>query len=72
GNGNDTIILSGNLGDYEWTGTAGDFTITDLRVDSPDGTNTVIDVEVVEFSNATFSTEALFANVKLYDEDGNL
>ncbi len=72
GSGENTFVLSGNVADYQWTAIMGGFEITDLRPGSPDGTDTLLEVEFVQFDDITLSVAALFADVQLFDEDGNL
>jgi Ca2+-binding RTX toxin-like protein len=50
----DTAVYSGAWVDYNISGT-GPFTITDTRGGSPDGTDTVSNVENFQFSNGTFT-----------------
>ncbi|HXC54132.1 MAG TPA: ELWxxDGT repeat protein [Rhizomicrobium sp.] len=53
GAGNDTAVFSGALANYSLVDNAGVFTVTDNRVGSPDGTDTVSNVESFKFSDAT-------------------
>ncbi|MEP4431976.1 MAG: cadherin-like domain-containing protein [Hyphomicrobiales bacterium] len=55
--GNDTAIFSGNYSDYTITQYANSFTIRDDRPSSPDGTDTVHNVENFQFSDGTVSAE---------------
>ena len=58
GIGTDTVVYSGAWVDYTVSGT-GPFTLTDNRVNSPDGTDTVSNVENFQFSNVTATTAQL-------------
>ncbi len=62
GTGSDTAVFSGVRSDYmivESTGPSGtSFTITDLRGGSPDGTDTLTNVEKFQFTDQTFSFPA--------------
>ena len=69
--GTDTLVLSGNVADYSWAAAPGGFTITDEREGSPDGTDTVENVEFVEFLDATFAASDFFAPIQVYDEEGD-
>ncbi|WP_230532830.1 calcium-binding protein [Microvirga roseola] len=52
GAGHDIAYFSGTKNDYEFTQVRpGVWTVTDMRAGSPDGTDTVIDVEVLSFNN---------------------
>jgi len=55
GIGNDTVVYSGAYSDYSLTWIAGGFTIVDLRGGSPDGTDTVTNVEAITFSHGTYT-----------------
>ncbi|MBG6143774.1 mannose-6-phosphate isomerase-like protein (cupin superfamily) [Labrenzia sp. EL_142] len=58
--GNDTAVYSGNHADYSITDHGnGSFTIADTRSGSPDGTDTVWDVENFEFADGTLSASDL-------------
>lgn len=59
GGADDIAFYSGNLVDYRITGSPGALTIADLREGSPDGTDTVINVEWLAFANGTFTTEEI-------------
>ncbi len=57
--GEDTAIYSGTVSDYSiQANNNGSYTVTDLRGGSPDGTDTVRDIEMFEFSSGTVSLEA--------------
>ena len=58
GIGTDTVVYSGAWVDYTVSGT-GPFTLTDDRVNSPDGTDTVSNVENFQFSNVTATAAQL-------------
>ena len=54
GNGNDTAVYSGQKGDYKLASFgAGAYSITDLRFGSPDGADTLVDIERLKFSDMT-------------------
>lgn len=54
GTESDTAVYSGNLGDYSIVQNVdGSFTITDLRGGSPDGVDTLRNVEFFQFANTT-------------------
>ncbi|MCB1088897.1 MAG: hypothetical protein KDM63_17815, partial [Verrucomicrobiae bacterium] len=55
GGGDDTAILSGNLADYEISRVDETITITDLRLNSPDGTDTLTGVESLAFADTTIN-----------------
>jgi len=54
GIGTDTVNYSGNYHDYSFSWLSGGFTIVDLRDGSPDGTDTVTNVESVTFAGISF------------------
>ncbi|MHA7772762.1 cadherin domain-containing protein [Roseibium sp. M-1] len=51
GLGTDTAVFSGNFGDYTITENEGVFTVTDNRPGSPDGTDTIVNVENFRFAD---------------------
>ncbi|MCM8881758.1 MAG: tandem-95 repeat protein [Candidatus Thiodiazotropha sp.] len=53
GAGTDTAIFSGNWSDYTITENAGTYTVIDTRGSSPDGTDTVKNVEFFQFADLT-------------------
>ncbi|MBL9151358.1 MAG: right-handed parallel beta-helix repeat-containing protein, partial [Verrucomicrobiales bacterium] len=53
GTGADTVIYSGNYADYEVTRADDTITITDLRLNSPDGTDTLTGVDALAFADTT-------------------
>ena len=53
GGDNDTAVYSGNWSDYTITENNGTYTIVDNRDGSPDGTDTVTDVENFQFADGT-------------------
>jgi serralysin len=60
GSDTDTARYSGNSSDYTFLQlTNGDIQVTDHRAGSPDGTDTVRNVEFFEFDNATLAANAL-------------
>ena len=55
--GIDTVVFSGNLSDYTTVKISStQFTITDIRDGSPDGTDTISRAEFIEFADQTVST----------------
>jgi Ca2+-binding RTX toxin-like protein len=56
GAGNNTAVYSGNFSDYKITVHLGITTITDLRPDSPDGTDTLTNIEVLKFADGAHNT----------------
>jgi VCBS repeat-containing protein len=58
----DTVIYSGDAIDYSVTDNEdGTYTITDMRAGSPDGTDTVTEVEFFQFADGTYSAGVLVA-----------
>ncbi|WP_299470526.1 cadherin domain-containing protein [uncultured Roseibium sp.] len=55
GSGTDTVRYSGNRADYTVSENAGTITIVDMRTGSPDGTDTLTNVETFEFADGTYS-----------------
>jgi serralysin len=54
GAGNDTAIYSGVMSAYSWSQDAdGSWTITDLRTGSPDGTDTLRNLEFLQFADSS-------------------
>jgi Ca2+-binding RTX toxin-like protein len=52
GSGSDTVVYAGNRSDYDISyNDHGTFTVVDLRPGSPDGTDTVVDVETFRFAD---------------------
>ena len=64
GSGEDKVVFRGFLNDYTITSNDDHFTIKDNRSQSPDGVDTVSDVEIYAFSDQTLSEDELklFAN----------
>jgi serralysin len=59
GSGTDTAVFAGTSADYGWVKNAdGSWTITDLRSGSPDGKDTLVSVELLQFSNGQVSPGA--------------
>ena len=57
--GTDTALFAGKSTDYSWVkNTNGSWTITDLRAGSPDGKDTLVGVEVLQFSDSQKSLGA--------------
>ena len=65
GPGTDTAVYSGNRANYavSYNTTTQTFTIADQRAGSPDGTDTVTNVEVFQFADGTLSSTALIAQL---------
>lgn len=72
GSGTDAALYSGRSGDYRLSrNTDGSLSITDLRTGSPDGTDKLVSVEQLKFSNITVANlftlptavETAFANI---------
>ncbi|MBO6551026.1 MAG: tandem-95 repeat protein, partial [Rhizobiales bacterium] len=60
--GEDTVIYSGARADYQIISLSSNrVRITDLRQDSPDGTDEVSNVEKFSFADGTFTSDALFS-----------
>lgn len=55
GAGEDTAVFSGNSEDYDIVFNDGVVTVTDLRGGSPDGTDTLYNMEKAQFANETIS-----------------
>ncbi len=58
--GGDIAQFSGNQADYTISVEGGDVIITDTRLDSPDGTDTLRDIEALEFADATIAAPNAF------------
>jgi hypothetical protein len=61
GLGTDTATYSGNFADYTITENEGTFTVTDNRAGSPDGTDTVVNVENFRFADGDILAGDLIA-----------
>jgi Ca2+-binding RTX toxin-like protein len=59
GDGEDTAVYTGNWADYTITESAGTYKIVDNRPGSPDGTDTVTNVEDFEFADGTVAVADL-------------
>jgi len=60
GAGSDTIVFSGLLSNYSVASrVGGGYLVQDLRTGSPDGTDTVLNAEVLRFSDASVALAAL-------------
>ncbi|MEP1243380.1 MAG: cadherin domain-containing protein, partial [Lentilitoribacter sp.] len=57
GTGDDTAVFSGNWADYTITESGGTYTVVDNRPGSPDGTDTVKNVEFFEFADGTTTAD---------------
>ncbi|TLU82425.1 MAG: hypothetical protein FDX21_07935 [Chlorobium sp.] len=60
GAGNDTVGYNGNKADYTITNNDGVWTVADTRAGSPDGTDTLIGVEYLSFSDAGMALAVQF------------
>ena len=59
GVGSDTAVFAGASADYSWVKNAnGSWTVTDLRAGSPDGADTLIGIELIQFSDGQISPPA--------------
>ena len=58
GEGRDTAIFTGARSDYSISTAGAITTVTDLRASSPDGTDTLTNVEVLSFSDGRFDLSA--------------
>jgi len=56
GTGTDTASYSGNWSDYTITENAGTYTVVDNRTGSPDGTDTLTNIEFFRFADGTLSS----------------
>ncbi|HXC55385.1 MAG TPA: hypothetical protein VNU97_08830 [Rhizomicrobium sp.] len=57
GAGNDTAVYSGNIADYKIGFAAGAFTVADQRAGTPDGSDTVTNVEQLKFADGTLALD---------------
>ncbi|WP_417709381.1 cadherin domain-containing protein [Roseibium aggregatum] len=71
GLGTDTAVYSGNFADYTITESEGVFTVTDNRPGSPDGTDTVVNVENFRFADGDYLAGDLIAQDITAVTDGN-
>jgi serralysin len=56
GTGTDMAVFTGASTDYSWVKNSnGSWTVTDLRSGSPDGKDTLVSIEIVQFSNGQFA-----------------
>ncbi|MFO0291131.1 MAG: beta strand repeat-containing protein, partial [bacterium] len=69
GAGTDTAIYTGNFADYTITGLANNFTIVNNLDDLPDGTDTVQNVEFLQFADVTVPVAGIFSTVQLFDNN---
>lgn len=58
-NGTDTVVFSGRQSDYKIVVTGNTATLEDLRAGSPDGLDTISNVESIRFSDKTVAYSAL-------------
>ena len=61
--GSDTVVFTGRQSDYKITVNGGSATLQDLRAGTPDGTDTITNVEFVKFFDVTVSYGALKTTV---------
>ncbi len=59
GDGFDTVVYAGAAKDYALLQTQTGWTVKDLRANSPDGTDTLRNIEALRFSNGTINTADL-------------
>ncbi|WGR68748.1 MULTISPECIES: VCBS domain-containing protein [unclassified Bradyrhizobium] len=72
GDGTDTAIFSGQLGQYtETTNSDGSITLTDTRSGSPNGTATFSNVELFQFSDGLVMTAAQLAAAVIVNGTGS-
>lgn len=63
GTGTDAAVFSGASTDYSWVKNAnGSWTVTDLRTGSPDGKDTLTNIELLQFSNGQTALGAASAS----------
>ncbi|MBU6396014.1 MAG: choice-of-anchor I family protein [Sphingomonadales bacterium] len=67
---NDTAGFSGAITDYTITRSSGTITVVDTRATSPDGTDTLTNVETFSFSGGTVSVAAYFNNAPSITSNG--
>ncbi len=74
GNGSDTVVFSGNLSDYTFCKNGNKIIVTDIRAGSPDGVDTITEVEKFKFVDGTIpSSSVTFLSTPLVldlDNDG--
>ena len=64
--GSDTAVYSGSMSQYQMTKNPdGSIRLVDQRSGSPEGTDTVSNVEFLQFANGTFSVADLFNNAPI-------
>jgi Ca2+-binding RTX toxin-like protein len=67
----DTAIYSGNRADYSVTLNAdGSYSIADIRAGTPDGTDTVSNVELFQFANSTIPVAQILNQAPAITSDG--
>lgn len=70
GDGRDVAMFSGNAIDYQIVELAyNTFTVTDLRTGSPDGVDTIVDVNVLRFADG--DQEVVIAGLSIIGDDSN-
>ena len=63
GSGNDTSVYSGNSSSYTWTSNAdGSWRVVDQRNGSPDGSDYLVNVELLKFSDTTITLSSVVNN----------
>lgn len=59
GTGTDTAVFTGKSTDYSWVKNSnGSWTVTDLRAGSPDGKDTLVGIELMQFNDSLLSPTA--------------
>lgn len=59
GSGTDTAVFTGKSTDYSWVKNSnGSWTVTDLRAGSPDGKDTLVGIELMQFNDSLLSPTA--------------
>ena len=81
GAGDDTVTYTGKFNDYTFTKTTTSIQITDIRITSPDGVDTVKNIEYIQFSDQLVASDKVnvvktfssnFRDYKFYNKgDGN-
>jgi Ca2+-binding RTX toxin-like protein/type III secretion system FlhB-like substrate exporter len=67
----DTAVFTGNRGDYSYTHNAdGSYTLTDLRSGSPDGTDTLRNIDFLTFSDQTITMGQINTDPTIISDGG--
>jgi choice-of-anchor C domain-containing protein len=74
GTGTDVLVFGGSRSDYRVTVSGSTYTITDLRSGSPDGIETITNVETFRFLDQDYTTADVALNAPIIEtfEDGSL